>query len=67
MGNRMDNIEPGAMSSTSRIGNPILSGFLNVVYRTLIGDAHCGFRAIRRDALTRPDLHSTGWSSRRRW
>ncbi len=60
MGNRMDNIEPGAMSLTSRIGNPILSGFLNVVYRTPIGDAHCGFRAIRRDALTRLDLHSTG-------
>ncbi len=43
-----------------RIGNPILSGFLNVVYRTPIGDAHCGLRAIRRDALARLDLHSTG-------
>ena len=60
MGNRMENIEPGAMSLTSRIGNPILSGFLNVVYRTPIGDAHCGLRAIRRDVLARLDLHSTG-------
>ena len=33
MGNRMANIDPGAMSLTSRIGNPILSGFLNLVYR----------------------------------
>jgi glycosyltransferase involved in cell wall biosynthesis len=60
MGNRMDNIQPGAMSLTSRIGNPILSGFLNLVYRTPIGDAHCGLRAVRRDALQRLDLHSTG-------
>jgi glycosyltransferase involved in cell wall biosynthesis len=60
MGNRMDNIQPGAMSLTSRIGNPILSGFLNLVYRTPIGDAHCGLRAVRRDALERLDLHSTG-------
>ena len=60
MGNRMANIEPGAMSLTSRIGNPILSGFLNLVYRTPVGDAHCGLRAIRRDALPKLDLHSTG-------
>jgi hypothetical protein len=44
----------------SRIGNPILSSFLNLVYRTPIGDAHCGLRAIRRDALPRLDLQSTG-------
>jgi hypothetical protein len=60
IGNRMANVDPGAMSLTSRIGNPILSGFLNVVYRTPVGDAHCGLRAIRRDALARLDLHSTG-------
>src|SRR5215216_4072831 len=39
MGNRMQNIQPGAMSFVSRIGNPILSGFLNLLYRTPIGDA----------------------------
>jgi glycosyltransferase involved in cell wall biosynthesis len=60
MGNRMQNIEPGAMSLTSRIGNPILSGFLNIVYRTPIGDAHCGLRAVRREALPKLDLHATG-------
>jgi glycosyltransferase involved in cell wall biosynthesis len=60
MGNRMQNVDPGAMSLTSRIGNPILSGFLNLVYRTPVGDAHCGLRGIRRDALARLDLHSTG-------
>lgn len=60
MGNRMQNVAPGAMSPLSRIGNPILSGFLNLLYRTPIGDAHCGLRAIRRDALPRLDLRSTG-------
>jgi glycosyltransferase involved in cell wall biosynthesis len=60
MGNRMQNVQPGAMSLLSRIGNPILSGFLNLLYRTPIGDAHCGMRAVRRDALPRLDLRATG-------
>jgi glycosyltransferase involved in cell wall biosynthesis len=60
MGNRMKGIEPGAMSWVSRIGNPLLSGFLNLLYRARIGDAHCGMRAIRRDALPILDLRSTG-------
>jgi len=60
MGNRMQNIQPGAMSIISKIGNPILSGFLNLLYRTPIGDAHCGMRAIRRDALPTLNLRSTG-------
>jgi glycosyltransferase involved in cell wall biosynthesis len=60
MGNRMQNVQPGAMSIVSRIGNPILSGFLNLLYRTPIGDAHCGMRAFRRDVLPRLDLRSTG-------
>jgi len=60
MGNRMQNVQPGAMSLLSRIGNPILSGFLNLLYRTPIGDAHCGMRAVRREALPRLDLRATG-------
>ena len=35
----------------SRIGNPLLSGFLNLLFRTPVGDAHCGMRAVRRDVL----------------
>jgi hypothetical protein len=60
MGNRLQGVQPGAMSMLSRIGNPILSGFLNLLYRTPIGDAHCGMRAVRRDILPTLDLHSTG-------
>jgi glycosyltransferase involved in cell wall biosynthesis len=60
MGNRLDGVQPGAMSLLSRIGNPLLSGFLNLLYRTPIRDAHCGMRAFRRDALPTLDLQSTG-------
>src|SRR4051794_28156108 len=61
MGNRMENIQPGAMPWMNRyIGNPILSGFLKLLYRTPIQDAHCGMRAVRRDVLPRLDLRSGG-------
>jgi glycosyltransferase involved in cell wall biosynthesis len=61
MGNRMDNIEPGAMPWLNRyVGNPVLSGFLKLLYRTEVRDAHCGMRAVRRDALERLDLRSDG-------
>jgi hypothetical protein len=42
------------------IGNPLLSGFLNLLFRTGIDDAHCGMRAVRRDVLPRLDLRTTG-------
>ena len=60
MGNRMEHIEPGAMSLVSRVGNPLLSGFLNLVHSSPVSDAHCGLRAIRRTALASLDLHSSG-------
>jgi glycosyltransferase involved in cell wall biosynthesis len=61
MGNRMDNIQAGAMPWMNRyIGNPLLSGFLNLIYRTTVDDAHCGMRGLRRDALPTLRLHSTG-------
>jgi glycosyltransferase involved in cell wall biosynthesis len=60
MGNRMQHVQPGAMSTMSRIGNPILSGFLNLLFRTPVGDAHCGMRAFRRDALPVLALQATG-------
>jgi glycosyltransferase involved in cell wall biosynthesis len=61
MGDRMDNIHPGAMPWLHRyVGNPILTGILNVFFRTGVSDAHCGMRAIRRDVLPRLDLRTTG-------
>jgi glycosyltransferase involved in cell wall biosynthesis len=61
MGDRMDNIKPGAMPWLHRyVGNPILTGILNLFFRTGINDAHCGMRALRRDVLPRLDLRTTG-------
>jgi glycosyltransferase involved in cell wall biosynthesis len=61
MGNRMENIHPGAMPWHHRyIGNPVLTGILNVFFRTGVSDAHCGMRALRREVLPRLDLRTTG-------
>jgi glycosyltransferase involved in cell wall biosynthesis len=60
VGNRMKNIQPGAMPLLSRLGNPILSGFLNTLHRTNVRDAHCGMRALRRDVLPVINLRTVG-------
>jgi glycosyltransferase involved in cell wall biosynthesis len=61
MGDRMDNIHPGAMPWLHRyVGNPVLTGILNVFFRTGVKDAHCGMRALRRDVLPRLDLRTVG-------
>jgi glycosyltransferase involved in cell wall biosynthesis len=61
IGNRMRNILPGAMPWHHRyIGNPLLSGFLNMLFRTGIDDAHCGMRAVRREVLPGLELRTTG-------
>ncbi|HLI59511.1 MAG TPA: glycosyltransferase family 2 protein [Solirubrobacteraceae bacterium] len=61
IGDRMKNIHPGAMPWHHRyIGNPLLSGFLNLLFKTGIDDAHCGMRALRRDRLAQLDLRTTG-------
>jgi glycosyltransferase involved in cell wall biosynthesis len=61
IGDRMDNIHPGAMPWLHRyVGNPILTGLLNLFFRTGVKDAHCGMRALRRDVLDKLDLRATG-------
>jgi Glycosyl transferase family 2 len=61
MGDRMDNIEPGAMPWLHRyIGNPLLTGTLNLFFHTGVRDAHCGMRALRREAIPRLRLRTTG-------
>jgi glycosyltransferase involved in cell wall biosynthesis len=61
MGDRMDNIHPGAMPWLHRyVGNPVLTGILNLFFRTGVRDAHCGMRAFRRDILPTLDLRTTG-------
>ncbi len=62
MGSRFaGNVDRGAMPWLNRyVGNPILTGMLNLFFGVRISDAHCGMRAVRRDALASLDLHSTG-------
>ena len=62
MGNRFrGGIRPGAMPWLHRyVGNPILTGILNLFFRTPIGDAHCGLRAFRKDSYAKLGLASPG-------
>jgi glycosyltransferase involved in cell wall biosynthesis len=54
-------ILPGAMPWSHRwIGNPILTGILNWFFHARVSDAHCGLRAVRRDALPKLKLSATG-------
>jgi hypothetical protein len=61
IGDRMRQIEPGAMSWHHRyVGNPALSGLLNLLFHAKVNDAHCGMRAFRRDQLECLELRTTG-------
>lgn len=62
MGNRLaGEIKPGAMPWLHRyVGNPGLSWFLNLLFRTGVGDTHCGMRAFTRDAVRRMGLQMPG-------
>lgn len=62
IGSRLEGkMEKGAMPWHHRwIGNPVLTGFLNLFLKVGISDAHCGFRAIKREALEKLDLDSDG-------
>jgi uncharacterized protein (TIRG00374 family) len=54
-------IMPGAMPWHHRyVGNPILTGMLNLLFGAGVSDAHCGLRMVRRDAADRIGLRTTG-------
>jgi glycosyltransferase involved in cell wall biosynthesis len=61
MGNRLGDVQPGAMPLASRIGNPLVTGLLNLVHRSRVRDVQCGMRGFRRDVLPQLDLHATGF------
>jgi glycosyltransferase involved in cell wall biosynthesis len=62
MGNRFKGaIKAGAMPWHHKyIGNPLLSGFLRVLFHASIGDSHCGMRGFTKDVYNRMDLRTTG-------
>ncbi len=54
-------IQPKAMPWKNRyIGNPVLTFTMNLLFATRIADAHCGLRAMTRDAFAALRLDSTG-------
>ena len=61
LGDRLQRIHPGAMPWLHRyVGNPLLTGLLNRLFGAGVRDAHCGMRAIRREALPQLDLRTSG-------
>lgn len=62
MGNRLaGEIKPGAMPWHHRwIGNPVLSRFLNLLFRTGVGDSHCGMRGFSKEAFRQMHLQMPG-------
>jgi glycosyltransferase involved in cell wall biosynthesis len=62
MGNRFaGGIRPGAMPALHRyLGNPVLSRIGRVFFKSPVGDFHCGLRGIRKAAIERLDLRTTG-------
>ncbi len=54
-------ILPGAMPPLHRyFGNPVLSGIMNIFFRTGVSDAHCGMRGFSKEAYFKMDIDSTG-------
>lgn len=54
-------ILPGAMPWLHRyVGNPVLTGILGLFFGQRVSDAHCGMRALTRDALDRMRLRTSG-------
>ncbi|MFL6753812.1 MAG: glycosyltransferase [Sphingomicrobium sp.] len=62
MGSRFKGgISRGAMPWKNRyIGNPVLTGILNLFFRPGISDAHSGLRAMRKDAFLELGLSGSG-------
>ncbi|MBN1465060.1 glycosyltransferase family 2 protein [candidate division KSB1 bacterium] len=62
MGTRLKGeIEKGAMPWLHHyLGNPVLTGILNIFFRSGISDAHCGMRAFRRAAYDKMELQTAG-------
>ena len=60
IGNRFGNIKKGAMPLLNRIGNPFLSFILKKFFKINIKDAHSGFRLIKKKALEKLNLKTSG-------
>lgn len=53
-------ILPEAMPWTSKIGNPIMTGILNLLFRVNTSDSQSGMRAFTKEAYRKMQLQATG-------
>jgi len=62
MGSRLrGTVEPGAMPWLNRrLGTPVLTLLVNLLFRTRISDVNCGQRALSRRAVDQLDLRAAG-------
>lgn len=62
MGNRFHGgIDTGAMPFLHRyLGNPVLSYFGRLFFKSDLGDFHCGMRGFSKEAISQLDLRTTG-------
>ncbi|MCD1296096.1 glucosyl transferase [Methanocella sp. CWC-04] len=60
LGNRFARIEEGAMTGRNRLGNKIITGSINLLYRLRLKDSQTGFRAIRASSMHVLEVTSEG-------
>ncbi len=62
IGNRYEGgIAPGAMPFLNRyLGTPVLTGVMNLLFSTGIGDVNCGMRGLTKEAFARLGLKADG-------
>ena len=62
MGNRFKGgVRPGAMPPLHRyLGNPVLTGIGRLLFKSPVGDFHCGLRGFSKAAYERMQLRTTG-------
>lgn len=61
MGNRFKGgISSDAMSFSHRMGVPALSLFGRILFKTKVGDFHCGLRGFNKESIQKLNLNTTG-------
>ncbi|MFN8224475.1 MAG: glycosyltransferase family 2 protein [Gaiellales bacterium] len=62
LGSRLQGqIHKDAMPWSHRwIGNPLITGMINLMFKARVSDAYCGLRAVRRDVVPSLELRSPG-------
>ncbi|HTX43882.1 MAG TPA: glycosyltransferase [Methanocella sp.] len=60
LGNRFARMDPGAMNARNRLGNRLITSFINLLYNLKLKDSQTGFRAIRKSALDALEMTNEG-------